>query len=246
MTKTAVVTGASSGIGAATVRLLAKEAWDVLAGARRTDRLEALARETGCRFAPLDVTDQASVDAFARGIDSVNLLVNNAGGAKGLDPIVAIPDEHWRWMWETNVLGLVRMTRALLPALEASGDGHIVNIGSIAGIEQYEGGGGYTSAKHAVRAVSETLRLELLGKPVRVTEVLPGLVAGAEFSVVRFDGDAERAAKVYANTTPLTVEDIAECIVFAASRPSHVNIDTIVVKPRDQARATKVHRRERS
>lgn len=244
MAKTAVVTGASSGIGAATVRLLCREGWDVLAGARRTDRLEALARECGCRPAPLDVTLQASVDAFCEKIDALNLLVNNAGGAKGLDTVADADDDRWRWMWETNVLGLVRMTRALLGALDRSGDGHVVNVGSIAGTETYEGGGGYTSAKHAVRAVTDTLRLELWGKPIRITEIRPGLVAGAEFSVVRFDGDEERAAKVYANTQPVSVEDVAECILFAASRPSHVNIDTIVIKPRDQARATRIARRE--
>lgn len=244
MAKTAIVTGASSGIGAATVRALQKEGFDVLAGARRADRLQALAGETRCRWHELDVTSQASVDGFCAGIESLNLLVNNAGGARGLDPISAAHDEDWRWMFEVNVLGLARMTRALLPALEASGDGHIINIGSIAGIEAYEGGAGYTSAKHAVRAITETLRLELHAKPIRVSEVLPGMVAGAEFSIVRFGGDEERASKVYARTTPVTVEDVAECIAFVATRPSHVNIDALIVKPRDQANARQVHRHE--
>lgn len=239
--KTAVVTGASSGIGEATARRLAKEGFDVLIGARRTDRLEAIAAQTGARWKALDVTDQESVDAFVEGIESLNLLVNNAGGAKGFAPLAEIPDEDWDWMYEANVVGLARVTRALLPAVERSGDGHILNVGSIAGIETYEGGAAYTAAKHAVTAITETLRLELLGKPVRVTEVQPGLVE-TEFSLVRFGGDAERAAKVYEGLAPLTADDVADCIAWAATRPSHVNIDTIVVKPRDQARATKVHR----
>lgn len=242
MAKTAVVTGASSGIGEATVRRLAREGFDVWAGARRTDRLEALAAETGCAWAPLDVTDQASVDAFCAPIASCNLLVNNAGGAKGLEPVAGARDEDWAWMYEVNVLGLMRMTRALLPALEASGDGHVVNVGSIAGIETYPGGAGYTAVKHGVRAITETLRLELLGKPIRVTEVLPGLVE-TEFSIVRFGGDEERARKVYEGLDALTADDIADCIAWAATRPSRVNVDSIVVKPRDQARATVVHRR---
>jgi len=241
--KTAVVTGASSGIGAATVRALTKAGFDVLAGARRTDRLEALAAGTGCRWATLDVTDQDSVDAFCAEIESLNLLVNNAGGAKGFDPVAEADDEQWRWMFEVNVLGVARMTRALLPALEGSGDGHVLTVGSIAGYEAYEKGAGYNAAKFGARAVMEALRLEMFGKPIRVSEVAPGLVTGAEFSVVRFGGDEARAAKVYEGTTPLTVEDVAECITFVATRPSHVNIDLLVVKPREQPRATKVLRR---
>src|SRR5438309_264224 len=241
MAPTAVVTGASSGIGEATARRLVAEGFDVLIGARRADRLERIADEIGARWKLLDVTHPDAVAAFAEGIESLNLLVNNAGGAKGFAPLAEIPDDDWDWMYQANVIGLARVTRAFLPALERSGDGHIVNVGSIAGIETYEGGAGYTAAKHAVTAITETLRLELLGKPIRVTEVQPGLVE-TEFSLVRFDGDAARAAKVYEGMTPLTAEDIADCIVWAATRPSHVNIDTIVVKPRDQARATKVHR----
>jgi len=195
----------------------------------------------GARWKQLDVTDSASVAGFADEIGSLNLLVNNAGGAKGFAPLAEIPDDDWDWMYQTNVIGLARVTRAFLPALERSADDHIVNVGSIAGIETYEGGAGYTAAKHAVAAVTETLRLELLGKPIRVTEVQPGLVE-TEFSIVRFDGDAARAAKVYEGMTPLTADDVADCIVWAATRPSHVNIDSIVVKPRDQARATKVFR----
>jgi NADP-dependent 3-hydroxy acid dehydrogenase YdfG len=241
MARTAVVTGASSGIGEATARRLAAEGFDVLIGARRADRLEKIADEIGARWKLLDVTDPAAVSSFVVGIESLNLLVNNAGGAKGFAPLAEIPDEDWDWMYQANVVGLARVTRALLPALERSGEGHIVNVGSIAGIETYEGGAGYTAAKHAVAAITETLRLELLGKPIRVTEVQPGLVE-TEFSLVRFDGDAARASKVYEGMTPLTADDVADCIVWAATRPSHVNIDSIVVKPTDQARATKVFR----
>jgi NADP-dependent 3-hydroxy acid dehydrogenase YdfG len=241
MARTAVVTGASSGIGEATARRLAAEGFDVLIGARRADRLEKIAGEIGARWKLLDVTDPGAVASFAEGIESLNLLVNNAGGAKGFAPLAEIPDDDWDWMYQVNVIGLARVTRALLPALERSGDGHIVNVGSIAGIETYEGGAGYTAAKHAVAAITETLRLELLGKPIRVTEVQPGLVE-TEFSLVRFGGDAARASKVYEGITALTADDVADCIAWAATRPSHVNIDSIVVKPRDQARATKVFR----
>jgi NADP-dependent 3-hydroxy acid dehydrogenase YdfG len=239
--KTAVITGASAGIGEATARRLAADGFDVVMGARRTARLEQIAREIGARWAPLDVTDQASVDAFCAPLGAVHVLVNNAGGAKGLAPVAEADEEHWRWMYETNVLGLMRVTRALLPRLEQSGDGHIVNVGSIAGIEAYAGGAGYTGVKHAVRAISQTLRLELLGRAIRVTEIAPGLVE-TEFSLVRFDGDAERAAKVYAGMQPLTADDMADCIAWAVTRPSHVNIDFMLVMPRAQARATLVHR----
>jgi NADP-dependent 3-hydroxy acid dehydrogenase YdfG len=239
--KTAVVTGASAGIGEATARRLAAEGFDVVIGARRIERLERIATAIGARWAPLDVTDQASVDAFCSQLDTVHVLVNNAGGAKGLAPVVEANEEHWRWMYETNVLGLMRVTRALMPALERSGDGHVVNVGSIAGIETYVGGAGYTSVKHGVRAISQTLRLELLGRPIRVTEIAPGLVE-TEFSLVRFEGDAERAAKVYADVTPLGADDVADCIAWAVTRPSHVNVDFMVVMPRAQARATLVHR----
>jgi len=170
------------------------------------------------------------------------VLVNNAGGALGLEPVAEADDEKWRWMYDANVLGVMRVTRAFLPKLVASGDGHIVNVGSIAGLEAYDGGGGYTAVKHALRAVTDTLRLELLGQPVRVTEVDPGMVE-TEFSIVRFDGDVTRADKVYEGTTPLVADDVADCIAWAVTRPSHVNIDQIVVKPRDQARAQRVFRR---
>lgn len=242
MSKTAVVTGASAGIGAATARRLAADGFDVVIGARREERLKELADEIGATWAPLDVTDVDSVASFCAPLAPVHVLVNNAGGAKGFGTVTEADDDDWTWMFEVNVLGLMRMTRTLLPALRASGDGHIINVGSIAGIETYLGGAGYTAAKHGVRAVTDTLRLELLGEPIRVTEIQPGLVE-TEFSLVRFDGDAARAAKVYEGMTPLTAEDIAECIAWAATRPPRVNIDTILVRPRDQARADKVHRR---
>jgi len=239
--KTAVVTGASSGIGAATARALAEAGFDVLLGARRSSLTAALAAEIGGRSRPLDVTDQASVAAFTDGIERLDLLVNNAGGALGVESVADADDDHWRTMWEVNVLGTVRLTRALLPALEADPGGHIVNVGSIAGFETYRGGAGYTAAKHGVRALTRTLRLELLGQPVRVTEICPGLVE-TEFSLVRFDGDTKKAAGIYAGMTPLEAVDVAECIVWAATRPAHVNIDEIVVRPRDQATAAEVHR----
>jgi NADP-dependent 3-hydroxy acid dehydrogenase YdfG len=241
--KTAVVTGASAGIGAATARALAAAGFRVVAGARRSERLERLAAETGCRALPLDVADPASVEAFAAAVPEVHLLVNNAGAAFGVDRVEEASDERWRAMFETNVLGVLRMTRALLPKLVASGDGHVVNLGSIAGFETYAGGSGYTASKHALRALTRTLRLELLGRPVRVTEISPGLVE-TEFSLVRFGGDDERAKTPYAGMTPLSAEDIAECILWAATRPPHFNVDEIVVRPRDQATATLVHRRE--
>jgi NADP-dependent 3-hydroxy acid dehydrogenase YdfG len=170
------------------------------------------------------------------------VLVNNAGGALGLDPVTEADIEGWRWMYDANVLGTVRVTKALLPQLIASGDGHVVNIGSIAGFEPYPGGAGYNAAKFGLRAVTQVLRIELVGQPVRITEIDPGM-AETEFSLVRFDGDAERAAKVYAGVDPLTADDIADCVAWAVTRPSHVNIDQIVLKPRQQATATLVHRR---
>lgn len=242
--RTAVVTGASSGIGAATAAALARAGFRVVVGARRMDRLQAVAEEIGGTAIHLDVTDPASVEEFVDGVpEPLHLLVNNAGGALGLDPVEEARDDRWRTMFETNVLGTVRLTRALLPALVASGDGHVVNVGSTAGFEVYPGGAGYTAAKHGVRALTGTLRLELLGRPVRVTEVAPGLVE-TEFSMVRFAGDSERADRVYEGMTPLTAADVADAIAWAATRPSHVDIDRIVMRPRDQATSTAVHRRE--
>jgi NADP-dependent 3-hydroxy acid dehydrogenase YdfG len=241
---TAVITGASSGIGAATARALHGAGFAVVLGARRVDRLEALAAElgAGARAVALDVTDTDSVTAFCAAVPDCRVLVNNAGGALGLDPVAAADEEQWRWMYDANVLGVMRMTRALLPALVASGDGHVVTIGSIAGHQPYPGGAGYNAAKFGVRAVMQVLRQELLGQPVRITEVDPGMVE-TEFSVVRFDGDRDRADAVYAGLQPLTADDVADCVRFAVTRPSHVNIDSLVVLPRDQAGARDVHRR---
>lgn len=239
--KIAVVTGASSGIGEAAARQLAAAGYQVLVGARRVDRLQTLAEAIGGRAHALDVTDAASVAAFCEAAPTpLHLLVNNAGGALGLDPVAEAQDADWETMYQTNVLGLMRMTRALLPKLIA-GRGHIVNVTSIAGREVYPGGGGYTAVKHAARAVTQTLRIELNGEPVRVTDVAPGMTE-TEFSEVRFSGDAARAKTVYAGVTPLTADDIAECIVWAATRPWHVNIDEIVVKPLAQAGAGRVAR----
>lgn len=241
--KVAVVTGASSGIGEACVRVLVGQGYTVYAGARRLERLEVLAAETGAVPQVLDVTDQASVDAFCAALPRVDVLINNAGGAKGLAPVSEADLDHWRWMWETNVLGTLRMTKALLPGLIASGDGLIVTITSIAALAPYDNGAGYTSAKHAQAVLHRTLRGELLGQPVRLTEIAPGAVE-TEFSLVRFAGDSDRADSVYRGMEPLVAQDIAEIVGFVASRPPHVNIDQIVVKPRDQAEAGRVHRRE--
>jgi NADP-dependent 3-hydroxy acid dehydrogenase YdfG len=238
----AVVTGASSGIGAATAKQLAKEGFDDVVGARRLDRLQEVADASGARAFPLDVTDDASVDAFCAVVDECRVLVNNAGGALGLDPLERADLDGWQAMFDANVLGTVRMTKALLPRIEASGDGHIVLMGSVAGLEGYIGGSGYNAAKFAVHAMHQVLRMELLGRPIRVTEIDPG-ACETEFSLVRFGGDVERAAKVYEGLTPLTAEDVAECVTFAVTRPSHVNIDQIVLMPRDQANARMFFRR---
>ncbi len=239
----AVVTGASSGIGAATVRRLVREGFEVVAVARRADRLDELAGETGCRPVPLDVTDAPAVAAFAAEIGSCRVLVNNAGGALGLEPVAAADESRWRAMYDVNVLGTMRMTKALLPRLVDSGDGVVVTVTSTAGHGVYEGGGGYTAAKHAERALVETLRLELCGQPVRVTEIAPGMVKTEEFSLVRFDGDQERADAVYAGVPGVLVaDDVADCISWVVTRPWHVNIDSLTVRPRAQAAQHKVHR----
>jgi NADP-dependent 3-hydroxy acid dehydrogenase YdfG len=238
----AVITGASSGIGAATAQALAAAGYELVLGARRPERLLAVAAPLGARALPLDVTDPASVEAFAGLISRCDVLVANAGKALGTDPIEAAREELWQTMFSTNVLGVLRTVRALLGKLLHSGDGLVVITGSIAGFETYRGGAGYTASKHALRALTRTLRLELLGRPIRVTELSPGLVE-TEFSLVRFAGDATRAGKVYAGLQPLTAADVAECIRWVCSLPSHVNIDEIVVRPRDQATATEVHRR---
>jgi len=236
--RVAVVTGASAGIGEATAKILAAQGFHVVAVARRADRINALAAEIAGTAIVADITHGAAVDALAAQLTRVDVLVNNAGGAKGLEPVADADLEHWRWMWETNVLGTLRVTRALLPKLIDSGDGLIVTITSIAAMEVYDGGAGYTAAKHAQGALHRTLRGELLGKPVRLTEIAPGAVE-TEFSLVRFGGDQQRADSVYAGMTPLVAADIAEVIGFVASRPSHVNIDQIVIRPRDQATASR-------
>ncbi|MBW0019719.1 MAG: SDR family oxidoreductase [Mycobacterium sp.] len=236
--RVAVVTGASSGIGEATAKTLAAQGFHVVAVARRADRLTALASEIGGTAVVADVTADADVTALADGLSRVDILVNNAGGARGLESVADADLEHWRWMWETNVLGTLRVTRALLPKLIDSGDGLIVTVTSIAAMEVYDGGAGYTSAKHGQGALHRTLRGELLGKPVRLTEIAPGAVE-TEFSLVRFDGDRDRAGAVYTGMTPLTADDVAEVIGFVASRPSHVNLDQIIIRPRDQASASR-------
>lgn len=237
----AVVTGASSGIGEATARRLASEGFEVVLGARRLAKLEAIAEEIDGRALTLDVTDDASVAAFAEQVPKVAVLVNNAGGALGMEPAIDADLDKWRWMYEANVLGVARVTNALIGKLIDSGDGRVVVVGSIASFESYPGGAGYTAAKHAIGSVTRTLRLELLGKPVRVIQVDPGMVE-TEFSLVRFDGDTARADAVYRGMTPLGADDVADVISFAVTRPAHVNLDRIVVRPRDQASARDVHR----
>lgn len=240
----AVVTGASSGIGAETVRLLCKEGFQVFMGARRIERLQVLAQECGAIPISLDVSSNESVQQFTRELpDSVQVLVNNAGGALGLEQIANFDEHQWLEMYQSNVLGLARMTKALYPRLLARPHpvSHVVNIGSVAGFETYPGGAGYTACKHAVRAISETMRLEWLGKPIRISEIDPGFVE-TEFSVVRFGGDVARASSVYAGMEPLTATDIAETILWSITRPPRVNIDFMVVRPLDQARIDKIHR----
>ncbi|MFJ6524725.1 SDR family NAD(P)-dependent oxidoreductase [Streptomyces longwoodensis] len=247
----AVVTGASSGIGAATARRLAAAGYRVVLTARREDRVEALAKEIteagGSATAyRLDVTDRAAVDEFATAFKTIGVLVNNAGGALGADPVATGDPEDWRTMYETNVLGTLNVTQALLPKLEASGDGTVVVVSSTAGHGTYEGGGGYVAAKHGAHVLAETLRLEIVGRPVRVIEVAPGMVKTDEFALTRFGGDRERAEKVYEGVAePLTADDVAETITWAVTRPSHVNVDLLVLRPRAQASNTKVHREQR-
>lgn len=214
----------------------------MVAVARRTDRIQRLADEIGGTAITADVTDDTAVQSLAAQLGRVDVLVNNAGGAKGLQTVAEADLDDWRWMWETNVMGTLRVTRALLPKLIDSGDGLIVTVTSIAALEVYDGGSGYTSAKHAQGALHRTLRGELLGKPVRLTEIAPGAVR-TEFSLVRFGGDDQRAEAVYAGITPLAADDVAEVIGFVASRPAHVNLDQIVIRPRDQASAGRFNRR---
>ncbi len=240
----AVVTGASSGIGAATARELARLGFHVICAARREERIRELAEEIGGVAVACDITDPESVAGLAAAAgDVVHVLVNNAGGAFGADPVESADPEQWQAMYDVNVVGLLRVTQALLPALRASEDGLIVNVGSTAGRIVYETGGGYTAAKHATKAVTQTMRLELVGEPIRVSEVAPGMVHTEEFALVRFGGDQARADAVYAGVPdPLVAEDVADAIGWIATRPAHVNIDELVIKPRAQAAQHKVHR----
>ncbi|WP_328671751.1 SDR family oxidoreductase [Streptomyces sp. NBC_00322] len=247
-TPVAVITGASSGIGAATARGLAAAGYHVVLTARRKDRIEGLAAElaaAGHRATAyaLDVTDRPAVDEFASSLDRCDVLVNNAGGALGADPVATGDPADWRQMFEVNVIGALNTTQALLPALTSGGDGTVVILSSTAGLATYEGGGGYVAAKHGAHILAETLRLEIVGTPVRVIEIAPGMVKTEEFATTRFRGDEERAAKVYAGVAqPLTADDVADTITWAVTRPSHVNIDLLVVRPRAQASNSKVHR----
>ena len=241
--KVAVVTGASSGIGSETVRALAGAGYVVYGGARRMDRLVELSSETGMFLKLLDVTSSDSVKGVVETLpEKVDLLVNNAGGALGLDPISEMDEGAWLSMYQSNAMGTVRMVQSLFSRLKGSGQGHVVNIGSVAAIETYSGGAGYTMAKHALRALTETLRIEWLGMPIRITEIDPGLVE-TEFSLVRFKGDAIRAKGVYAGMTPLTAKDVADAVLWTVTRPPHVNVDSILLRPLDQARVDRIHRR---
>ncbi len=248
MQRTAVVTGASSGIGAATAAKLAEAGYHVVLAARRASRVEALAaqlRERGgqAEARRLDVTDRGAVDALAESLDRCDVLVSNAGGAVGGDTVAESAPADWAAMYEVNVIGTLHVTQALLPKLVASGDGTIVVMSSTAGYVAYEGGGGYVAAKHGEHALAATLRLELCGQPVRVIEIAPGMVRTDEFALNRFRGDAAKAAAVYAGVAePLTDEDIADAVAWAVTRPAHVNIDLMVMRPRAQAAQHKVHR----
>lgn len=243
-----MVTGASSGIGRATALRLAADGWQVVAAARRLDRLGELAAQAEAIHSPairpqaLDVTDPRSVEQLADAVPDCALLVANAGGAYDMAPVEQADPQIWAQTYEVNVLGTLRCVQALLPALTGSGAGHVVLTGSTAGRWTYEGGGAYTAAKHALVALRETLRLELVDRPVRVSEIAPGMVRTEEFSLVRFAGDEERAAAVYAGVDPLVADDIADCIAWVASRPPHVNIDLLQVTPRQQASVSKMHR----
>ncbi len=242
--KRALVTGASSGIGAATVRRLRAEGWEVLATARRADRLAALADETGATWLAVDVTSDEDVAALVehlRATGGLDAVVNNAGGALGLDPVERADLEQWRSMYELNVLGTLRVTKALLPLLRERGGGDVVVVTSTAAHGAYEGGAGYTGAKHAERMLATTLRWEIVADPIRVIEIAPGAVE-TDFSLVRFAGDEARAAAVYAGYQPLVADDIADTIAWALTRPPHVNVDLIVVRPQAQASNTKTHR----
>ncbi|UCN13456.1 SDR family oxidoreductase [Cellulomonas iranensis] len=241
----ALVTGASSGIGAATVRRLRADGWDVVATARRGDRLAALAQETGAETVVADLTRDADVGALVahvRDTGGLDAVVNNAGGAFGQDTVEDGDLEQWRAMYEINVLGTLRVVQGVLPLLRERGAGDVVVVTSTAAHGAYPGGAGYTGAKHAERMLATTLRWELVGEPIRVVEIAPGAVATEEFSLVRFGGDAERAAQVYEGYQPLVADDVADTIAWSLSRPPHVNVDLLVVRPRAQANNTTIAR----
>jgi 3-hydroxy acid dehydrogenase/malonic semialdehyde reductase len=241
----AIVTGASAGIGAATVRALASDGYQVVAGARREEPLIAVCEGVSAVAIVLDVTNPESVDHFVASVADrfghADVLINNAGVARRQDIVAEARDRDWEEMLDVNVLGLLRMTRAVIPLLRLSARAHIVNVGSTSGFEVYPGGSCYAGTKHAVRAITRTLRLELLGEPIRVTEIAPGLTA-TEFYEARFGADHDRARRVFDGVQPLTSEDVAECIRWVVSRPPHVNIDELVVRPLAQATATVMHR----
>lgn len=239
----AVVTGASSGIGAATARALAADGFLVVCAARRADRVRDLAAELDGRAVPCDVTDPGQVAELAATVgDRCALLVNNAGGALGQEPVGEADLEAWQTMYASNVIGAGAVTKALLPALRTA-EGQAVFVTSTAAEAPYEGGAGYCGVKAAERSLVGALRLELVAEPVRVVEIAPGMVQTEEFSLTRFGGDRERADAVYAGVeAPLQAEDVAECIRWVAARPAHVNIDRLVVRPRAQAANHKVHR----
>jgi len=248
MRRVAVITGASSGIGAATAVRLAEADYQVVIAARRADRLKALAgriRDSGGHAEPrqLDVTSRGDVEALAGSLERCDVVVSNAGGAVGTDAVADGSADDWRAMYEVNVIGTLHVVQALLPKLIASGAGTVVVMGSTAGFAAYEGGGGYVAAKHAEHSVAATLRLELFDQPVRVIEIAPGMVKTDEFSLNRFHGDADKAAAVYAGVAhPLTADDVADAVVWAVTRPAHVNVDLMVLRPRAQAAQHKVHR----
>ena len=242
--KQAVVTGASSGIGAATARALAREGFHVYCAARRVDRIEALAAEIDGVAVECDVTSDDDVRRLAERVGpTLDVLVNNAGGAFGADEVTQGRAEDWRRTYDVNVIGTLNVTRELIPALIASGDAVLINMGSTAGRIAYESGGAYTAAKHGIAVMTETLRLELLGQPVRITELAPGMVATEEFSLHRFRGDQAKRDAVYEGVRyPLVAEDIARAVAWVATLPSHMNIDLMVLRPRAQATQTKIHR----
>lgn len=246
--RTAVVTGASGGIGAATAQRLAAAGYHVVLAARRADRLASVAARIAAaggaaEVRVLDVTDRSQVDALAGELPGCDVLVANAGGALGAEPVAQADPEDWLTMYQANVLGTLHTVQALLPKLIASGDGTIVLMSSTAGLAAYEGGGGYVAAKHGTHAIAGTLRLELCGEPVRVIEIAPGMVKTEEFALNRFKGDAAKAAAVYAGVAePLTADDIADAVAWAVTRPAHVNVDLMVLRPRAQAAQHKVHR----